>query len=72
VEAVKKAKYPWENPEMIQEQQRVGYNFRMEPETYLKIQWVLEHKGGLKSIQKLLEKATNKYLDGVIKELEGK
>lgn len=68
-EARRKARYPWENPEVVQNQTKMGYNFKMEPELYLKIQWLMEHKGGIKSIQVFLDRAANRLADDYLEEL---
>ncbi|BCZ80308.1 hypothetical protein [Paraburkholderia terrae] len=71
-EAVRTARYPWENPQLVKETQKVGYNFRMDPVTYLKIKWIMENKGGIKSIQQFLEKAVSKHADQILEELHAK
>jgi hypothetical protein len=70
-EAIKTAKFPWENPEIVQATEKMGYNFRMDPELYLKVKWVMENKGGIKSMQVLFDRAIRKYVDGIITELTG-
>lgn len=68
-EAVRKARFPWENPEVVQDQQRMGYNFKIDPELYLKIQWIMENKGGIKSIQVFLDRAAKKMAQEMLEEL---
>jgi hypothetical protein len=58
-EAARKARFPWENPEIIQDQPRMGYNFKFEPELYLKVKWITENVGGMKSMQVFLDRAAN-------------
>ena len=65
-EAARKARYPWENPDIVQEQPKVGYNLRMEPELYLKAKWVTENVAGFKSLQVFLDRAARKYADDLI------
>jgi hypothetical protein len=65
-EATKKARFPWENPEIIQAQPRMGYNFKMEPELYLKVKWIVENVGGMKSMQVFLDRAANQFADELI------
>lgn len=66
-EATKSARFPWENPEIIQHQPKMGYNFKMEPELYLKIKWIVENVGGMKSMQVFLDRAANLHADETIK-----
>jgi hypothetical protein len=68
-EAVRKARFPWENPEIMQNQERTGYNFKIDPELYLKIQWIMENKGGIKSIQVFLDRAAKKMAQEILAEL---
>lgn len=68
-EAVRKARFPWENPEIVQDRQDVGYNFKIDPELYLKIQWIMENKGGIKSIQAFLDRAAKKMAQEILEEL---
>jgi hypothetical protein len=72
VEAARTARYPWENPETVQEQGRMGYNLKIEPELYLKIQWLMENKGGIRSIQVFFDRAGNKLADEYLAELGAK
>ena len=72
VEAAKKARYPWENPQILEEQSRMGYNLKVEPELYLKIKWLMENKGGIRSIQAFFERAGNKLANEYIEELASK
>jgi hypothetical protein len=72
LEAIKTAKYPWQNPETVASQNRMSYNLKVEPELYLKIQWLMENKGGIKSIQKFFEKAGNMLADVYLEELDAK
>lgn len=65
-EATRKARFPWENPDIVQEQQRMGYNFKMEPELYLKVKWIVENVGGMKSMQVFLDKAANQLADELV------
>jgi arginine deiminase len=65
-EATKSARFPWENPDIIQAQPRMGYNFKMEPELYLKVKWIVENVGGMKSMQVFLDRAANEMADAVI------
>lgn len=71
-EATRKARFPWENPEIVQEQTRMAYNFKIEPELYLKIKWIMENKGGIKSIQVFLDRAGNQMADKILEELGAK
>jgi hypothetical protein len=71
-EAVRNARYPWENPDKLDEQGRTGYNFKIGPESYLKIQWLMDNKGGIKSIQQFLERATEFYANHLLEELQAK
>lgn len=71
-EATRKARYPWENPETIQNQPKMGYNFKFEPELYLKTKWILANKGGMKSMQVFLDQAANKLADEILEELGAK
>lgn len=68
-EKKRKARFPWENPETVQEQQRMSYNFKVEPELYLKVKWLMENKGGIKSMQVFFDRAANKLADEYLKEL---
>ncbi|MEX3935059.1 hypothetical protein AB4Y32_25255 [Paraburkholderia phymatum] len=68
-EAARKARFPWENPEIVQQQQRMGYNFKFEPELYIKVKWILDNKAGYKSMQVFLDKAANKLVDEIFEEL---
>lgn len=70
LDRIKGAKFPWENPELVKDQQRVGYNFKIDPELYLKIQWLMENKGGYRSIQVFLDKAAVAFADQLINELK--
>ncbi|SAK95652.1 hypothetical protein AWB76_07170 [Caballeronia temeraria] len=65
-EAMRKARFPWENPEIVQHQPRMGYNFKMEPELYLKVKWIVDNVGGMKSMQVFLDKAANQLADEMI------
>lgn len=65
-EATRKARFPWENPEIIQEQPRMGYNFKFEPELYLKAKWITENVGGMKSLQVFLDRAANRFADELL------
>jgi hypothetical protein len=58
-QAALRARYPWQNPEIIRTQQRTGYNFKFEPELYLKVKWITENVGGMKSMQVFLDRAAN-------------
>jgi hypothetical protein len=44
----------------------MGYNFKMEPELYLKVKWIVENVGGMKSMQVFLDRAANLYADETI------
>lgn len=68
-EAARKARYPWENPETVQEQPRMSYNLKIEPELYLKIKWLMENKGGIRSMQVFFDKAGNKLAEEYLREL---
>jgi hypothetical protein len=68
-EAAKKARYPWENPETVQEQARMSYNLKIEPELYLKIKWLMENKGGIRSMQVFFDKAGNELATRYLTEL---
>lgn len=68
-EAARKARFPWENPETVQEQSRMSYNLKIEPELYLKIKWLMENKGGIRSMQVFFDKAANKLAEEYLKEL---
>jgi hypothetical protein len=72
VEASRKARYPWENPETVQEQKPMGYNLKIEPELYLKIKWLMENKGGIRSIQVFMDRAANKLANEYIEDLGAK
>jgi hypothetical protein len=72
IEAARTARYPWENPEIVAAQPRMGYNLKVEPELYIKIKWLMENKGGIRSIQAFFEKAGNKLADEYIAELGAK
>jgi hypothetical protein len=65
-EATRKARFPWENPEIIQNQPKMGYNFKFEPELYLKVKWITENVGGMKSMQVFLDKAANMLADEML------
>lgn len=65
-EATRKARFPWENPDIIQNQPRMGYNFKFEPEVYLKAKWITENVGGMKSLQVFLDRAAHKLADEII------
>lgn len=67
-EAASKARFPWENPEVVQNQTRMGYNFKFEPELYLKVRWITENVGGMKSMQVFLDRAANKLADALIEQ----
>jgi hypothetical protein len=68
-EATRKARFPWENPEILKEQNRMTYNLKIEPELYLKIKWLMENKGGIKSMQVFFDRAGNKLAQEYLKEL---
>ncbi|MGC3025886.1 hypothetical protein ACPUER_12150 [Burkholderia sp. DN3021] len=65
-EATRKARFPWENPEVVQNQQKMGYNFKFDPELYLKVKWITENVGGIKSMQVFLDRAANKLADELL------
>jgi phage protein U len=65
-EQIRKARFPWENPDVVREQQRMGYNFKFEPELYLKAKWITENVGGMKSLQVILDRAANKLVDELL------
>jgi hypothetical protein len=65
-EATRKARFPWENPEIVQAQKKTGYNFKLEPELYLKVKWITENVGGMKSTQVFLDKAANLLADQML------
>ncbi|MFL9922611.1 hypothetical protein PQR75_46875 [Paraburkholderia fungorum] len=58
-QAALRARYPWQNPDVMRTQQRMGYNFKFEPELYLKVKWITENVGGMKSMQVFLDCAAN-------------
>ena len=58
-QAALRARYPWQDPETVQKQGRMGYNFKFEPELYLKVKWITENVGGMKSMQIFLDRAAN-------------
>ncbi len=66
------ARFPWENPEIVREQQRMGYNFKFEPELYLKVKWITENVGGMKSMQVFLDRAANAMADGLLEKFGAK
>jgi hypothetical protein len=66
VEATRRARFPWENPEIVQAQPRIGYNFKFEPELYLKVKWITANVGGMKSMQVFLDKAANLLADQML------
>lgn len=68
-EKIRKAKYPWQNPDVVQNQPRLGYNMKLEPELYLKIQWLMENRGGIKSIQVFLDRAAKKLAQEMLEEM---
>ncbi|MDN8037417.1 hypothetical protein [Burkholderia vietnamiensis] len=65
-EATRKARFPWENPEVVQEQPKMGYNFKFTPELYLKVKWITENVGGVKSMQVFLDRAANRLADELL------
>lgn len=71
-EATRKARFPWENPEIIQNQPRMGYNFKFEPELYLKVKWITENVGGMKSMQVFLDRAANTVADELLEKFGAK
>jgi hypothetical protein len=71
-EAARKARFPWENPEIIRNQPRMGYNFKFEPELYLKVKWITENVGGMKSMQVFLDRAANQLADEMLEKFGGK
>lgn len=44
----------------------MGYNFKFEPELYLKVKWITENVGGMKSMQVFLDKAANLLADQML------
>jgi len=58
-EQTRTARFPWENPEIVQAQPRMGYNFKFDPELYLKAKWITENVGGMKSLQVFLDRAAD-------------
>lgn len=66
------ARFPWENPEIVREQPRMGYNFKFEPELYLKVKWITENVGGMKSMQVFLDRAANSMADGLLEKFGAK
>lgn len=65
--AVRNARFPWENPEVMDAlKEGLGYNFKRSPELFLKIQWITENVGGMKSVQVFLDRAANKLADELI------
>lgn len=70
-EAARKARFPWENPEVVQNQKSSGYNFKFEPVLYLKVKWITENVGGMKSMQVFLDKAANQLADELIEKFGG-
>ena len=67
VEAARKARFPWESPEVIQAMQRqTGYNFKFDPVLYLKTTWIVDNVGGMKSMQVFLEHAARRYAEELL------
>jgi phage protein U len=65
-DAKRNARFPWENPDVVQAQPRVGYNFKFESELYLKAKWITENVGGMKSLQIFLDSAACKLADELL------
>jgi hypothetical protein len=72
VNGQKKAVLPWQDPDTVKGQRLMKYNLAIKPELYLKVKWLLEHKGGLKSMQVFFERAANKLADEYVAELSAK
>jgi hypothetical protein len=68
-EATKNARYPWENPEIIDAEGEKKYNLSIKPELRLKIDWIRENKGGIRSIQAFFDRAGEKFAAECLKEL---
>jgi len=68
-EAIRVAKFPWQNPQVLQDQNRMGYHFKIDPELYLQIQWLMENRGGIKSIQVFLDRAAKKMAHEMLEEM---
>lgn len=71
-EKTRTARFPWENPETVQAQARMGYNFKFDPELYLKAKWITEHVGGMKSLQVFLDRAANLFAEELLEKHGGK
>lgn len=67
--AIQNARYPWENPAAVEEEGEKKYNLAIKPELRLKINWIMENKGGIKSIQAFFDQAGNKFAAECLKEL---
>lgn len=72
VEVARAARYPWQNPERVEAQPRMGYNLKIDPELYLKIKWLMDNAAGIRSMQAFFEKAGNKLADEYLEDLKAK
>ena len=70
-DAMRNARFPWQSPDVVQAQPRMGYNFKFEPELYLKAKWITENVGGMKSLQVFLERAANKLAEEMLEKHGG-
>jgi hypothetical protein len=68
-EAAKKARFPWQNPDVVESAKEKKYNLAIKPELRLKIDWLMANKGGIRSIQVFFDRAGNKFADDLLKEL---
>lgn len=71
-EAASKARFPWQNPDSVQSQKKMSYHLKINPELYIKIKWLMENKGGIRSIQVFFDRAGNKLADEYLEELGAK
>jgi hypothetical protein len=68
-EATKNARYPWQNPEAVEEEGDKNYNLAIKADLRLKIKWIMQNKGGVRSIQAFFDQAGNKFAAECLKDL---
>jgi hypothetical protein len=68
-QAIANARFPWENPAITEKLGRVGYNVKIDPELKLQIDYIMEHKGGFRSIQSFYDQAAKRYAKELLNEL---
>jgi len=70
-EAKKTAKFPWQDPDVLESLKTTGVTFRMREALYRKMQWYMEQVPGGISFQKMVERLVDAEVDRFITEREG-